>query len=246
MIAMIMAAGLGTRLKPWTLEHPKALVPVNGVPALQRLILKLKGEGFNHIVVNVHHFAYQVKDFLSANDFGVRIDISDESERLLDTGGALVRALPMLIEDQPVLVHNVDIISNAPLASMVSAHLQAGSDVTLVTNDRDSSRKLLFDSGDILKGWHNTASGEYRPAGFMPQPDMTEQAFSGIYILNAAALRDMQEYAEEIGDDKFPVMDYFLSLREGVTVRRLHCPDLRMIDIGKPEALAKASGFIME
>ena len=113
---MIMAAGLGTRLKPWTEHHPKALVPVCGVPVLDRLISKLKNEGFDRIVVNVHHFADQVREHLSAHDYDVRIDISDETDELLDTGGALVKAAPIFLADGgPVLVHNEDIISNQDL-----------------------------------------------------------------------------------------------------------------------------------
>ena len=146
---MILAAGLGTRLKPWTLEHPKALVPVDGIPMLERVILKLKSQGFDEIVVNVHHFAGQITDFLDSKDFGIKISISDERGGLLDTGGGLVHARHLL-EGEPFLVHNVDILSNADLSALMHFHESEGNDVTLLTSDRKSSRKLLFDEDGSL------------------------------------------------------------------------------------------------
>lgn len=256
MKAMIMAAGLGTRLRPWTLSHPKALVPVECVPALERLILKLKGHGFDYIVVNVHHFADQVKSFLHRHDFGIHIEISDESDRLLDTGGALVKATSLLSAvPGPVLVHNVDILSNADMGELMDAHMLAGNDVTLMTSMRDSSRKLLFEPDGRLAGWHKVGTEEYKPGGFKPEFDMTEEAFSGIYVVGERALRDMARYSAELGDEKFPVMDYFLSIHPDGTQRADSTPgdivirhymneSLRLLDIGKPEALARASGFI--
>ena len=193
---MIMAAGLGTRLKPWTEHHPKALVPVCGVPVLDWLISKLKNEGFDRIVVNVHHFADQVREHLSAHDYDVRIDISDETDELLDTGGALVKAAPIFLADGgPVLVHNVDILSNQDLCGLVQKHEQVGNDITLLTSGRESSRKLIFDSDGELKGWHNNVTDEYRPAGFMSDRNMTEEAFSGIYVLGADAVKSLADYS---------------------------------------------------
>ena len=114
MKAFILAAGLGTRLKPWTLSHPKALVPVGGVPMLERVIRRLENEGFDYIVVNVHHFASQITDFLKARAWQARIEVSDETDLLLDTGGALVHAAPLLCRDsEPFLIHNVGILSDA-------------------------------------------------------------------------------------------------------------------------------------
>lgn len=245
MIAMIMAAGLGTRLKPWTEHHPKALVPVCGVPVLDRLISKLKDEGFDHIVVNVHHFADQVREHLSAHDYGVRIDISDETDELLDTGGALVKAAPIFLADGgPVLVHNVDILSNQDLRGLVQKHEQAGNDITLLTSGRESSRKLIFDSDCELKGWHNNVTDEYRPDGFKPDRDMTEEAFSGIYVLGADAVKSLADYSHRSCRAKFPIMDYLLSRPAVVKIRKVRNDRLRMLDIGKPDALAKAGEFI--
>lgn len=120
MKAMILCAGLGTRLRPWTLSHPKALVPVGGVPMLERVIDKLRSQGFDYIVVNVHHFPEQIVDFLRQRDLGVKIAVSDESDRLLDTGGAIMKAEELLrFSDGPVLVHNVDILSDADLRGLM-------------------------------------------------------------------------------------------------------------------------------
>lgn len=245
MKAMIMAAGLGTRLKPWTLEHPKALVPVEGIPVLARIILKLRNEGFDRIVVNVHHFSGQIVDFLSSHDFDVKIEVSDESARLLDTGGALRNAYSLLAgDDEPVLVHNVDILSNEPLDELVRINLESGADITLLTSLRDSSRRLLFRTDDTLAGWHNLTTDQYRPAGFRPEPDMVQEAFSGIYVVGQKALADIVHYGDRIGDDKFPIMDYLLSVKEDIVIRR-HCnPKLRMLDIGKPDALRRAAEYL--
>lgn len=242
---MIMAAGLGTRLKPWTLSHPKALVPVEGVPVLERLILKLRDEGFEHIVVNVHHFSDQIKDFLASRDWGIDVRISDETDRLLDTGGALRKAYGLLSEDNgPVLVHNVDILSNQDLGELIMAHNATGADITLLTSDRNSSRRLLFDSDGYLRGWHNLKTGEYRPADIENAEDMVQDAFSGIYVISPKALADISEYGVRIGADKFPIMDYLLSAPEGIAIKRHFNLCLRLLDIGKPESLACANEYL--
>lgn len=245
MKAMIMAAGLGTRLKPWTIEHPKALVPVCDVPVLERLILRLKEEGFDRIVVNVHHFSDQVKDFLAANDYGVSILVSDETDELLDTGGALAKAAPLLLEnDDPVLVHNVDILSDQCLSDLMKTHQSRGNDITLLTSGRESSRKLVFDSEGILKGWHRVGTEEYKPSGFVAGPDWSEEAFSGIYVLGPKALRSVMDYRDMIGKDVFPVMDYLLSRPEGILTRKVKNDSLHILDIGKPDALERAQEFL--
>lgn len=239
---MIMAAGMGTRLKPWTLHHPKALVPIAGKPVLELLINRLVSFGFTKILINVHHFAEQVCEFISSKKWPVEILISDESEMLLDTGGALVHAAPML-EDAPVLIHNVDILSNCNLVDVMNS-MQLDDDIILVTSGRESSRKLLFDANSMLAGWHNLSSGEYRPSGFQPDSSMTEEAFSGIYVINPKAIKNIGEYAQKEGKQKFPVMDYMLSLPGGVNIRRHSVPALRILDIGKPEALERARNFL--
>ncbi len=243
--AMIMAAGLGTRLKPWTEYHPKALVPVEGVPALERLINKMKGEGVSKIYVNTHHFSHQVQDFLSSKEWGIPIIISDETDKLLDTGGGLAKVASMISpDDGPLLVHNVDILSNQKLTELIRVHEKMQNDITLLTSPRESSRKLLFDSERTLCGWHNSITNEYRPACFQPHEGITEEAFSGIYVIDNRGLTDLLRFSYDLNLDKFPIMDYLLSLPGGIAIRGGQNPELRLLDIGKPEALSRACDYI--
>lgn len=242
MKAMILAAGLGTRLRPWTEHHPKAFVPVKGVPMLERVIVKLRGEGFDMIVVNVHHFADQIRDFLSSRDFGVRIAVSDESGCLLDTGGGLVKAKNLLDpEAGPVLVHNVDILSDASLRTLVEKHEASHDVATLLVSDRVSERKLVFDGDMALRGWHNLKDGRYRPEGFVASEDLREYAFSGIHVVGAEMLREMESL---LGTGSFPVMDYYLSARRQGRVGGWVQRGLRLIDIGKPATLSQADAVL--
>lgn len=250
MKAMILAAGLGTRLKPWTLEHPKALVPVGGVPMFERVILRLRDEGFDRIVVNVHHFADQIVEFLNHNDFGIEIKVSDESGQLLETGGGIAHAAGLIGElgDGPVLVHNVDILSDAPLSGLMEYHDQKGNDVTLLTSGRESSRKLMFDRSSQLIGWHNLKSGEYRPASVEKKVNeiegISERAFSGIYVLGDKALNRLVESWKEAGEGAYPIMDFFLGFPEDIRIGGYDFSDLHLIDIGKPETLEQANNLI--
>lgn len=238
MKAFILAAGLGTRLKPWTLTHPKALVPVGGTPMLQHIILSLKCQGFTYIVVNVHHFADQIKDFLTYNNFGVDIHISDETDLLLDTGGALVAAAPLLCKtEEPFLVHNVDILTDADLATMMEQHSLSGAQATLLVSDRDSSRRLSFDEDMNLKAWQNTSTGQTRGQ----HGDFTHSlAFSGIHVVNPSLVSDMKRYCDH---KPFPVMDYYLAQTSRNIIKGHYSPGLKLIDIGKPETLARANAM---
>ena len=149
MKAMIFAAGLGTRLKPLTDHMPKALVPVAGKPILEHVIGKLKSSGFDEVVINVHHFADQIIDFLKAKDnFGIKIWISDETDELLDTGGGIQKAAPYF--DEPFLVHNADILSNVDLKALYDFHRTSGNDATLLVSPRKTVRYLLFDEKNRL------------------------------------------------------------------------------------------------
>ena len=241
MKALILAAGLGTRLRPWTLSHPKALVPVGGVPMLERVILRLREEGFDNIIVNVHHFGDQIIDFLSGRDYGVDIAVSDERDLLLDTGGAILGASSFLLSGpEPFLVHNVDILSNAPLGALMERHRASGHDASLVTSPRVSSRKLVFDSQGKLKGWHNLSTDQYRPEGFVSGDDMEEMAFSGIYILEPSVIDSLEKYASRTGARVFPIMNYFLDVDNNINIGEIRIDDLDLTDIGKPETLVKA------
>lgn len=240
---MILAAGLGTRLKPWTLTAPKALVPVDGIPMLERVVLLLKDQGFDYIVVNVHHFANQIIDFLSSHNFGVEIKISDESHELLDTGGGLVKAAPLLFakDNSPVLVHNVDILSNANLRGLMQTASTNDSGSTLLVSERDSSRKLFFTPEMQLMGWHNITTDEYRPKGFEKSAGDLEFAFSGIYTVSKECIEEMERI---MPDGKFPIMDYFLSPKRKICVKGESDNSLIMLDIGKPAAIERAPDIL--
>ena len=244
MTAMILAAGLGTRLKPWTLEHPKALVPVDGVPMLERILTHLENFGFDRIVVNVHHFSDQILDYLNRREFTSNVKVSDETSRLLDTGGGILNADSLFEGNYPVLVHNVDILSNADLNDLMAYHVSAGNDVTLLTSSRESSRKLIFDENGGLKGWVNCVTGERKPSSLTVLPQDSEEAFSGIYVIGKRGMEALRRYAGERGSDVFPIMDFFLSFPEEVAIGHYHSPDLKLLDIGKPAALQQASEFL--
>ena len=243
MKAMIFAAGLGSRLKPLTDTMPKALVPIAGRPMLEHVILKLKAAGFTEIVINIHHFGEQILDFLKANEnFGLIIHISDERDLLLDTGGGVKKARSFFENsDEPFLIHNVDILSNADLAGLMKAHAESDADATLLVSDRDSSRRLYFDRGMNLVGWRNFKSEELRPAGFRVEPGLRMYAFSGIHAVSPRMLARMRAEGYK---GKFPIMDYYLA-KAGASspIRGMAADGLRLIDIGKPASLAQAEGW---
>ncbi len=162
MQAMIFAAGLGTRLKPLTDTMPKALVRVAGAPLLEHVIRRLIDAGCSRMVVNVHHFANQITDYLDAHNYGVHIYVSDETEQLLDTGGGIKRAASLFDQYQPVLIHNVDILSNVDLAAFYRHALETKADALLLVSRRVTQRYLIFDSNMRLVGWTNVATGEVK------------------------------------------------------------------------------------
>lgn len=249
MKAMILAAGLGTRLRPWTLEHPKALVPVNGVPMLERVIRRLDDAGFNEIVVNVHHFGEQIIDFLEKSDFGVKWSISDERDMLLDTGGGLRAAAKKLFaaDDRSFLVHNADILSNADLSDIFQYHEESGNDVTLLTSGRESSRKLVFNESGQLCGWHDVKKDYYLPEGFrFSEENHHESAFSGIYVVGSKVLEELDRFREKVGSEVFPVIPFFLDSSKRLKIGERFTSDLDLIDIGKPATLERANMRLME
>lgn len=245
MKAMIFAAGLGTRLHPLTLTKPKALVEVNGEPMLQKIILKIKSAGVNHLVVNVHHFSHQVADFLRVNGyFGLHIAISDESSKLLDTGGGLLQAAPMLAGDEPVLVHNADILTDFPIPEMMRSHEESGADVTLLASPRQSSRHLLFDPTGRMVGWNNSNTGEYRPAGVENMHDTSELAFGGVHIFSPKALAALTRYGHP--HDAFSIIPFYTDCCRELNIRAyLPSAPYHWYDIGKPATLqaARESGL---
>lgn len=244
MKAMILAAGLGTRLKPITDTKPKALVEVDGVTMLERLILTLRSQGFDHITVNVHHFGDQIIEFLKLKNFNVDIYISDETDQLLDTGGGIVKAMPLLFgnDDQPVLFHNVDILSNAPLEVIMGDIQNQNEDIVLMVSSRDSSRKIIFNEEMELTGWHDLKSDVFKFVG-NPSENDREMAFSGIYAMSKKAVEEMKDL---MGERKFSVMDYFLSPLRKTKVKGLLQENLKLLDIGKPASLLQAPKLLNE
>ena len=239
---MIFAAGLGTRLKPLTDHMPKALVPVAGKPMLEHVIGKLKSAGFDEIVINVHHFADQIIDFLKEKDnFGIRIWISDESEELLDTGGGIKKAAPYF--DEPFLVHNADILSNVDLKAMYNYHLTSSNDATLLVSPRKTVRYLLFDEGNRLQGWVNKDTLQTKPEGFVYHPEVQkEYAFGGIHVISPTLFK----YMGDGWTGKFSIMDFYLRTCHEAQLGSSVKEDLQLIDIGKLDTLAKAEDFIRQ
>ena len=239
---MIFAAGLGTRLKPLTDHMPKALVPVAGKPMLEHVIGKLKSAGFDEIVINVHHFAHQIIDFLKAKDnFGIQIWISDESEELLDTGGGIKKAAPYF--DEPFLVHNADILSNIDLKAMYNYHLTSSNDATLLVSPRKTVRYLLFNEGNRLQGWVNKDTMQTKPEGFVYHPEVQkEYAFGGIHVISPTLFK----YMGDGWTGKFSIMDFYLRTCHEAQLGGYVKEDLQLIDIGKPDTLAKAEDFIRQ
>lgn len=240
MKAMIFAAGLGTRLKPITDSIPKALVPICGKPLLQHVIERLISFGFNEIIVNVHHFPDQIIDFLKANHhFGIRIEVSDERDLLLDTGGGVRKAAWFFDDGEPFLIHNVDILSNADLGELYRQHLATDSLATLVVSQRDTFRYLLFDEQLRLNGWINEKTGETKPAGLQRTAAHQKLAFSGIQMMSPAVFDLMAGY-----EPKFPIMDFYLTHAATQRISGFIPSDYKMLDVGKLNVIDEAESFV--
>jgi len=238
---MIFAAGLGTRLKPLTDNLPKALIPIAGKPLLEHVILKLKASGFDEIIVNVHHFPDQIIDFLKANDnFGIRIEVSDERDLLLDTGGGIRKAAWFFDDGNPFLVHNVDILSNVDLKALYNQHLRTNSLATLVVSQRDTFRYLLFDDNLRLNGWINEKTGEAKPLNLKKIELYNKLAFAGIQVLSPSVFELMEPL-----ELKFPIMDFYLSNAKTQTISGFVPENFKMMDVGKLDVLDEAEKFVM-
>lgn len=235
MKALVFAAGLGTRLKPLTDTMPKALVPVGGVALLERVMRKLVAAGYNDIVINVHHFADQIRDFVAAHDnFGVKVSFSDETDLLRETGGGIRHAAPLLEGgSEPFLVHNVDILSNLDLAWFRAQH-QAGDLSTILVSDRPTQRYFLFDDAGLLVGWTNIATGEVRSPYAGIDPDCcTRLAFAGIHCISPDIFPLMRYWPE-----KFGIVDFYLSVCRTHAIRAAVMPGLVLHDVGKVSELS--------
>jgi NDP-sugar pyrophosphorylase family protein len=252
MKAMIFAAGLGTRLKPITDTLPKALVPVCGEPLLRHVITRLKAAGIEEFVVNVHHFSEKIISYLESNDFGVRIAVSDESDRLLETGGGILHARDLLLAfserrgdpaglDDRFLVHNVDILSDLDIRWFLDAW-RPGALAALLASPRRTQRYLLFNDDMRLVGWTNVATGEVRS----PYPDLDPSscrmlAFSGIHQVSDGVFDVME--SEGMGE-RFPIMDFYLKVCDRYPIYGVEPASLELVDVGKLDTLAVAESFI--
>ena len=233
MKAMIFAAGLGTRLRPFTNDRPKALVEVNGVSLLEIAIGRLRHAGVEEIIVNIHYFGDQIERFLQKkSNFGIRIEISDERERLLDTGGGLKKAAWFFDDGKPFFAYNADILTTLDLKAMYHAHRISDALATLAVRSRDSARSFLFDDTGRLSGWRNTANQAERIVrNVFPLHPL---AFSGIHVINPEIFGYMPE--AEI----FSIVDVYLDVAARASVMAYrHDQDL-WIDVGKPGALEEA------
>ena len=232
MKAMIFAAGMGTRLKPFTDNHPKALARVNGVPLLERNIKYLQSYGINDFVINIHHFGGQILAFLGENDnFGANIEISNESDELLETGGGLLFAKRFLENEKNFLIMNVDILTDLNITNFINIHELKGGMVTLAVSDRDSTRKLMFNDKMYLKGWKNLTTNKKTVVGGIFK--LRELAFSGVHCVNS------EIFTKITRTGKFSIMDEYLDMmKEDIIIGYQHTANL--IDVGKPESVAEA------
>ena len=253
---MIFAAGLGTRLKPLTDTLPKALVPLAGKTLLQWQVERLKAAGITDIVVNVHHFADKIIDYLRENDnFGCNIQVSDERDMLLETGGGLRKAQPLLtsspltsnlspLTSSPILVCNVDILSNIDIPALLRAYNPEEMGLVVVM-PRDTQRYLVFDDAQRLYGWTNIATGEVRgPISNSQYPiaNTRNLAFSGMQVLNPRIFSCMDELVALKGE-KFSLIDLYVHIAEKEVLRAYIPENYRMMDVGKISQLSEAEAF---
>lgn len=238
MKAMILAAGLGTRLRPLTNYHPKALIPVNDMPLLEIVIRRLKHFGVTDIIVNVHHFGVQIISFLEKNNyFDINIVVSDERDQLLNTGGGLKKAEWFFEDGAPFLLCNTDILSNLDLGKFYEAHVASDALVTLAVRRRETSRYLIFSEDKKMQGWVNVKTGQMILR--RPHPGNCQlMAFSGLHIIDPKIFKMMPE------DDSFSIIDVYLDLAANNNLMAYEEDASVWLDVGKPENLKKAASLL--
>lgn len=242
MNALILAAGLGTRLGELTSDRPKALVEVCGRTMLEHQLRHLSAAGFDRFVINIHHFAPKVKAFLEERqNFGLDIRLSDETDLLLDTGGGIRKAMRLFAGEQPVLVHNVDIFSSVDLKALYNGHIESGADSTLLVAQRSTSRYLYFDTSGMLCGWSNEKTGQVRsPYPGFDKSRFTPCAFQGIHVLSQTLL----PLLDAIPEPKFSITDFYVDNAARLRLRSVLSDSGNWVDAGKPETLERASQII--
>lgn len=243
MKAMIFSAGLGTRLRPLTNNLPKALIKINGRCLLELAIKKLNYYGFKEIIINVHHWSEKIIDFLRANkNFGLNIAISNESDLLLDTGGGLKKAAWFFNDNQPFLIHNVDIISNINLKNFYQHHLRSSALATLAVSKRQTSRYLLFNKENNLVGWQNLKTGEEKISvkNKKPRGQLVPLAFNGIQTVSPKIFSFMP--TEKV----FSIIDLYLTLAKKHSIKYFDFTGSLWLDVGKLENLKTAEELILK
>ena len=239
MKAMILAAGLGTRLRPLTDNRPKALVEIAGRTLLEITLSRLVAFGIREVIINVHHFADAILDYLKTNDnFGMRIEVSRE-EVLLDTGGGLKKAAWFFLEDssrleEPFILHNVDVISTIDLRRMVQFHLEHRALITLAVQDRETSRHLLFDEQLQLCG--RRSEHDQKTELVRPSQQMRALAFAGIHVISPRILPMLTE------DGVFSIITAYLRLAaEGENILAFRADEYYWRDLGRPDDVMRAA-----
>ncbi|MDE6286080.1 MAG: NTP transferase domain-containing protein [Muribaculaceae bacterium] len=257
MKALVFAAGLGTRLGEYTRNHPKALVEVGGAPMLLHVLRRLKDAGVDEVVVNVHHFAEQIIDFLSgvSDELGMTVKVSHERELLLETGGGILEAVRLLQPDGPFIIHNADILTDFNLTTMAEAFgTKSLHGATLLVGSRSTSRYLLLDDEMRMRGWTNVTTGQLRPAGLPSADGLLRRAFGGVHIFSPQLLPALQAYNDEKvasgaecnsgGICRFSIMDFYIdTCRDAAIYGYEPAEQYSWFDIGKPETLALAEKF---
>lgn len=237
--AMIFSAGLGTRFKPWTDKHPKALALVNGKSLLQRNIEYLRSYGIKDVIVNVHHFADQVEEAVTKNKgWGSHITISDERNELLETGGGLLKAKKLFSPGERFITCNVDILTDLDIHKLISFHDQQKALVSFGVTDRKTSRYLLFDENNRLCGWRNTRTGEERIS--IPGNNLVEKAYSCVVVFEYDIFKILEE---NNFTGKFSLIDVYLKLAANHLIMGYDHSGDRLVDVGKPESLTVAEAL---
>ena len=248
---MIFAAGLGTRLKPLTDTMPKAMVPVCGKPLIEHVAGRLKSFGIEEAVVNVHHFADQIVDWVARQDI-MPMQVSDERTQLLETGGAVLHARRYLEGCGHFLIHNVDVFSNADL-NWFKKQVRPDAVATLMVSDRKSSRSFLFQPESmLLVGWKNNVTGEVILADdALKEEDCLSFPFSGIHIMSDRVFALMDQYVAEKGLEadavagvRFPIVDFYLWAMKKAPIYGAFSNDLKMLDVGKMDSLSQAEEML--
>ena len=228
MKAMIFSAGLGTRFKPWTEEHPKAMAVVNGRSLLQRNIEYLQQYGITEVIVNIHHFGEQViKSIADAQGWGSQIAISDERDELLETGGGLIKAREFLEGNEPFITLNADILTNLNLNALLSFHQQRSPLISIGVTNRKSSRYFLFDENERLCGWQNVKTGEEKIA--VEKPSLIQKAYSCVAVFQPEIFSMIRQKG------KFSLTETYLDLTKDKIVLGFDHSGDKLVDVGKPE-----------